>query len=134
MAGSFQDDDEPISQINVTPLVDVTLVLLIIFMVTTPMIMKPSINVNLPKAASSDQSSPGELAVTISKDGKIFANGQPVTEAGLREAAAKLVAEKPESQAMISGDKDTPYGTVVNVVDVIKTAGIKKFAINIEKK
>jgi len=134
MAGSFQDDDEPISQINVTPLVDVTLVLLIVFMVTTPMIMKPSINVNLPKAASSDQSSPGELAVTIAKDGKIFANGQNVSEGELKVEAAKLVAEKPESQAMISGDKDTPYGTVVNVVDIIKTAGIKKFAINIEKK
>ena len=134
MAGSFQDDDEPISQINVTPLVDVTLVLLIIFMVTTPMIMKPSINVNLPKAASSDQSAPGELSVTISKDGKIYVNGQPVNENGLRDEAVKLVATKPESQAMISADKDTSHGSVMNVIDIIKTAGIKKFAISIEKK
>src|SRR5476649_1042075 len=129
--GGFQDDDEPISQINVTPLVDVTLVLLIIFMVTTPMIMKPSINVNLPKAASSDQSTSGELAVTITKDGQIFANGQSVTEDDLKNQAAKLVSTKPEAQAMISADKDTPHGTVINVIDIIKTAGIKKFAINI---
>jgi biopolymer transport protein ExbD len=134
MAGSFQDDDEPISQINVTPLVDVTLVLLIIFMVTTPMIMKPSINVNLPKAASSDQSSPGELSVTVTKAGQIFANGKSVSEEGLKAEAAKLALSKPDSQAMISGDKETPYGTIVSIVDIIKTAGIKKFAINIQKK
>lgn len=134
MAGSFQDDDEPISQINVTPLVDVTLVLLIIFMVTTPMIMKPSINVNLPKAASSDQSSPGELAVTVTKTGEIFANGKSVTEEGLKSEASQLAATKPDAQAMISGDKETPYGTIVSIVDIIKTAGIKKFAINIQKK
>jgi biopolymer transport protein ExbD len=135
MAGSFQnDDDEPISQINVTPLVDVTLVLLIVFMVTTPMIMKPSINVNLPKAASSDQSSPGELAVTITKTGQIFANGKSVTAEELKAEATKLAESKPDAQAMISADKDTPHGTVIGVIDDIKTAGIKKFAINIDKK
>ena len=134
MAGSFQDDDEPISQINVTPLVDVTLVLLIIFMVTTPMIMKPSINVNLPKAASSDQSSPGELSVTITKSGQLFANGKSVTEAALKAQATILAASKPDAQAMISADKETPYGVIVSAIDDIKTAGIKKFAINIEKK
>src|ERR1700690_2430299 len=103
--GSFQDNDETLSGINVTPLVDVTLVLLIIFMVTTPMIMKPSINVNLPKAASSDQSAPGELNVTISKTGEIFANAAPVNEAKLKEIATDLVSKKPDVQAMISADK-----------------------------
>ncbi|MDZ4678783.1 MAG: biopolymer transporter ExbD [Oligoflexia bacterium] len=135
MGGSFNNnDDNPISEINVTPLVDVTLVLLIIFMVTTPMIMKPSINVNLPKAASADQSSPGELAVTISKAGQIFANGNAVSEDGLKSETLKLVASKPEMQAMISADKETPHGVVITVIDIIKGAGVKKFAINIEKK
>lgn len=127
-------DDEPITGINVTPLVDICLVLLIIFMVTTPMIMKPSINVNLPKASSSDQSTPGELSITISRTGEIFANGKRVLEIDLKAQAAQLVASKPDVQAMISADKDTPHGVVIGVIDVIKSAGVKKFAINIEKK
>jgi biopolymer transport protein ExbD len=135
MAGNrSNNDDEPITGINVTPLVDVCLVLLIIFMVTTPMIMKPSINVNLPKASSSDQSSPGELAITISKTGEIYANGKKVLEIELKDLAANLLATKPELQAMISADKDTPHGTVIGVIDIIKGVGVKKFAINIEKK
>jgi len=136
MAGSsFQNnDDEPISGINVTPLVDITLVLLIIFMVTTPMIMKPSINVNLPKAASSDKSTPGELAITITKQGEIQANGQIVNDDSLRDMATRLVQAKPEAQAMISADKETSHGTVINVIDIVKTAGVKRFAINVEKK
>jgi biopolymer transport protein ExbD len=134
MAGPLQDDDQPISDINVTPLVDITLVLLIIFMVTTPMIMKPSINVNLPKAASSDQASPGELSVTITKTGQIFANGNTVTEETLKTTALDLLGSKPDLQAMISADRETAHGVVINVIDIIKSAGVKKFAINIEKK
>lgn len=135
MAANFSNDnDEPISQINVTPLVDVTLVLLIIFMVATPMIMKPSINVSLPKAASGDKSSPGELNITITKQGVIQANGQNVDETALRAIATKLVASKSEVQAMIAADKDTPHGVVVGVIDVVKGSGVRKFAINIDKK
>lgn len=134
MASKFTSDDDAISDINVTPLVDVVLVLLIVFMVTTPMIMKPSINVNLPKAGSSDQSAPGELNITISKDGQIFANGKQVNEDALKAEATTLLASKPDLQAMISADKDTSHGTVITVIDLIKTVGVKKFAINIEKK
>ena len=135
MASSFQNnDDEPISGINVTPLVDVTLVLLIIFMVTTPMIMRPSINVNLPKAASSDQSAPGELAIVIAKSGQMQANGKDVNDETLKQMAVQLIQTKPEAQAMISADKETPHGVVINAIDIVKGAGIRKFAINIEKK
>lgn len=135
MAGnSQQNDDEPITGINVTPLVDICLVLLIIFMVTTPMIMKPSINVNLPKASSSDQSTPGELSITISKDGVIYANAKKVSESELRNTASGLAISKPDIQAMISADKDTSHGAVINVIDIIKAAGVKKFAISIDKK
>lgn len=133
--GTFSgDEEESISAINVTPLVDVCLVLLIIFMVTTPMIMKPSINVNLPKAGSSDQTAPAEFNVTISKAGEIFANGDKVSEAELKTKATELVAKKPDIQAMISADRDTTHGVVINVIDIIKSVGVKKFAISIEKK
>src|ERR1700677_771442 len=95
--GSFGgEDNEPLTGINVTPLVDVTLVLLIIFMVTTPMIMKPSINVNLPKAGSSDQTAPAEFNVTITKEGQIYANGEAVSQEALKTKSAELLAKKPD--------------------------------------
>src|ERR1700729_2899512 len=92
------EDNEPLTGINVTPLVDVTLVLLIIFMVTTPMIMKPSINVNFPKAGSADQTAPAEFNVTITKDGVIYANGDKVSESALKTKSIDLVTKKPDVQ------------------------------------
>ena len=75
------DNDEPISEINIVPFVDIILVVLIIFMVTTPFIMKPSINVNLPKAGSGEDTTPSELTITIATDGRLLLNGKPSDEA-----------------------------------------------------
>lgn len=128
------DDDEPISDINIVPFVDIILVTLIIFMVTTPFIMKPSINVNLPKAGSGDESTPSDLTISISKDGKLGLNGKSTDEAAISAYAKDLVTKKPDVQAIISADKDALHGTVIAVIDAVKTVGVKKFAITIEKK
>lgn len=127
-------DDEPIAAINVTPFVDIILVVLIIFMVTTPIIMKPSINVNLPKAASGEQTSPTQLNIGIASDGKIMLNGAPIDEASLALAAKEILAKKPDIQALISADKDVSHGRVISILDTVKSAGITRFAISIEKK
>lgn len=135
MAASISgDDDEPISQINVTPFVDIILVVLIIFMVTTPIIMKPSINVNLPKAASGEQTNPTQLSITITAEGQIVINGTIVTEGDVGNMAKELVASKPDIQALISADKDVPHGKVIGVIDAVKSAGVTRFAISIDKK
>ncbi len=77
MASQLSDnDDEPISAINVVPLVDVILVVLIIFMVTAPLVLKPSIDINLPKASSGDNSPSTPLNIAIAKDGTIAFNGK----------------------------------------------------------
>jgi biopolymer transport protein ExbD len=127
------DLEESISDINVIPLVDIILVVLIIFMVTAPMIMKPSINVNLPKAASGDKSTPSQLSVSISPNGQLTLNGSKADEAAIQAKAAEELAKNPDVQAIISADKDVPHGTVVHIIDIIKTSGVKKFAISIEK-
>ena len=127
------DNDESISTINVVPLVDIVLVVLIIFMVTAPMIMKPSINVNLPKAASGDKSTPSTLSISIAASGQLNLNGSNSDEASISSKAAEEVAKNPEIQAIISADKDVPHGTVVRIIDLVKTVGVKKFAISIEK-
>lgn len=134
MASKMADNDEPISDINVVPLVDIILVVLIIFMVTAPMFIKPTINVNLPKAASGDQTAPSKLNIAITADGKINLNGTFVDEAAVQKTAAEEVAKNAEAQAIISADKDVPHGRVVGILDLVKSVGIKKFAISIDKK
>lgn len=128
------DSDELQSEINVVPLVDIILVVLIIFMVTAPMIMKPSINVNLPKAASGEATTPSKLNITVSSDGKINLDGKDADDAAVTAAALSEVQKNPDIQAIITADKDVPHGKVVAVLDLVKSAGVKKFAISIDKK
>ena len=134
MAFKSDQNDEIISEINIVPMVDVILVVLIIFMVTAPMIMKPSINVNLPKAASGEATTPSKLNITIGSDGRLNLDGEIVEDAQVQAKAQAEVATNPEIQAIISADKDVPHGRVVSVLDIVKAAGVKKFAISIDKK
>lgn len=133
MASKGVDNDDVIADINVVPLVDIVLVVLIIFMVTAPMFIKPTINVNLPKAASGDQTAPSKLNIAITADGKINLNGSFVDEAAVQKASLEAVQKNADIQAIISADKDVPHGKVVGVLDIVKSAGVKKFAISIEK-
>jgi biopolymer transport protein ExbD len=127
-------DDEPIADINIVPFVDIILVVLIIFMVTTPFIMKPSININLPKAGSGEDTTPSELTLSISADGKVVLNGKPTDEAAITAYSHELAVKKPEVQAIISADKNVTHGRVVGIIDAVKSGGVKKFAITIDKK
>ncbi len=126
--------EEPIADINIVPFVDIILVVLIIFMVTTPIIMKPSINVTLPQAGSGDETTPSEFSVSLDAAGSIVLNGKPSDEPGLTAFAEQMVIQRPDIQAIISADKDVPHGRVVSIIDAIKSAGIKRFAIATDKK
>jgi biopolymer transport protein ExbD len=121
-----------IADINVTPLVDIMLVLLIIFMLTANLIAKQAIEVELPRASQSTTLNPTTLAVTLTRDGALFLNGKPTTPAGLRSEVATAVAHDPKTQAIISGDKSVSHGRVVWVLDVVKSLGITSFAIQID--
>jgi biopolymer transport protein ExbD len=135
MAGGInQNDDEPIAAINIVPLVDVILVVLIIFMVTAPLVLKPVIDINLPKSSSGEESPPVPLNVAIGKDGALVVNGQPSSAEGLAAAAAQAVAEKPDTAAILQADKTVTLETLTSIIDLIKTAGVKKVAFSIEKK
>jgi biopolymer transport protein TolR len=127
------DDGGVISGINVTPLVDITLVLLIIFMVTATYIVRQAIQVDLPRAANAGESTGTTLAVMLTKDGDIYLDGRKSDEAGLRDAARAAAAKDKDTRVIISADKNSLHGAVVHVLDLIKGEGIAKFAINIEK-
>lgn len=126
------DRNETIAEINVVPLVDIVLVILIIFMVSAPIFIKPSINVNLPKAASGKEDKPSNLNVTINSQGIIDYNGESVSKEQLFAKVATAVKTNPEVHAVISADKSVPHGTVIEVLDGLQLEGIKKFAINVE--
>lgn len=135
MAGmtSGGGDDEVISAINVTPFVDVVLVLLIILMVTSTAIVKASLKVDLPKAASAGAAVDSTLNVVVLADGKLMLDGNPTDEAGLAAAVRAAKAAEPKVQAVIAADKRVDYGEVVHVIDVVKTNGVTSFALNIER-
>lgn len=119
--------------INVTPMVDVVLVLLVIMMVSATYIVSQSLKVELPKSQSSDESVPTVAQVTITKDGLFSFNQKQVTE---QELVAQLRASKaanPEINLVITADAKAMHGAVVHVIDLSKQEGITKFAINIER-
>lgn len=132
---SFQtDNEETLASINVIPLVDIILVVLIIFMVTAPMFLKPSIGVNLPKAASGDSTKPSQLSISLGLNGKLMLNGLPSDLQSIKQKASDEFSKNAEVQAIIAADKDVPHGEVISILDAIKELGIKKFAISIDKK
>lgn len=134
MAGKFDSQDDIMAEINVVPLVDVILVVLIIFMVTAPMIMKPSIAVNLPKSGSGDATKPSKLNITIAKNGELQLDGRVVTAEQIKTTAQQEFQKNPEVQAIIAADKDVSHGQVVSILDTVKAAGVKRFAISIDRK
>jgi biopolymer transport protein ExbD len=121
-----------IVDVNVTPLVDIMLVLLIIFMLTANLIAKQAIEVELPRATQSTTLNPTTLAITLTREGALYLNGRATTPAELRAAVRDAVAKDPKAQAIIAGDKSVSHGRVVWVLDVVKSLGIASFAIQID--
>jgi biopolymer transport protein ExbD len=133
--GSDRDEGGLFASINVTPLVDITLVLLVIFMVAAPLIAaNPSIKMILPKAATAETTKPSTLVLSLARvvEGgyKIFGNGRETDEAGIRTLVATLVKNDPELQATIAADRGIPYGDVMHVVDLVRASGVSRFALN----
>lgn len=134
MALDFGDDDDLKVDINITPFVDVILVVLIIFMVTATQIAKSSIKVTLPDAATGDPSEPTSLGLTLTKAGELLLDGRPVTADELRAAirAAKQ-ADGDEVVCLIAADREVAYGRMVWLLDLVKSEGIARYAFNIDK-
>jgi biopolymer transport protein ExbD len=137
MAASRHDDEGLFAHINVTPLVDITLVLLVVFMVAAPiMVATPSIKVALPKAATAEATpkSPLVLSMTRVPSGyKLFENGKETSEASIRTRVPTLVKSDPELQAIIAADRGIPYGDVMHIVDLVRELGVTKFALNADQ-
>ena len=129
--GARRDDDEIIADINVTPFVDVSLVLLIIFMVTATYIVAQSIPVDLPEAGTGEDIVT-TLAVTVTADGATYIDGKKTDEAGLKSTISKTKQENDDVRVIIAADEKVEHGKVVRIIDIVRKLGVAKFAINID--
>ena len=120
--------------INVTPMVDIVLVLLIIMMVSATYIVSQSLKVELPKTASSDDTVSKTYVVTLTKDGESLFNDKSISKADLPAILRGAKAESKDLNLVITADEQARHGNVVGVIDAAKVEGITKFAINVEAK
>lgn len=131
MAASAHNDDDIITGINVTPLVDITLVLLVILMVTASYVVAKTIPLELPHGATGE-STPTTLAVSIDRDGKTYLDAEPIDDASLRQKVRAAHAADPEARAVIAADGRTSHAHVVHVIDLLRREDVTRFAINVD--
>jgi biopolymer transport protein TolR len=127
----FNRDKQVLSEINVTPFVDVMLVLLVIFMVTAPLLQQ-GIDVNLPKAKGKEMPSEERITLIVKKGSTIYMNDNPVSLTEMGKRLRALSSSNPN--VFLKADKDVPYGFVVEVMGEIKEAGIEKLGMITEPK
>lgn len=126
--GSLRNDRVALAEINVTPFVDVMLVLLIIFMVSAPM-MTRGIEVGLPEAVSGEEIDETRLTVTVDAKGQFFIEGQPVIDAMLVEEVKRRGGSRPGVAVYLQGDAGVDYGRVLTAMDAMRVGGIERVAL-----
>ncbi|OYZ19600.1 MAG: hypothetical protein B7Y39_11680 [Bdellovibrio sp. 28-41-41] len=135
MAGGGNNNGEILTEINVVPLVDIILVVLIIFMVAAPLVMQPKIDISLPKSSSTDfDKSKKPMKITVGKEGELFIDGNAVNLDQLRAESAKRSAQNPDTNAILVADKAVTLEMVTEIIDAVKSNGLKKVAFSIQKR
>jgi biopolymer transport protein ExbD len=129
MAGLTSTDEDEISGINVTPLVDVVLVLLVIFMITAPTLYQNALKVQLPQAQTGEDQAKNTLQILMDQEGKITVGGKNYS---LDELNAHVKSTHPQS-SIILADKKVEHGKVITVIDMLKADGVQKFSFGVEK-
>jgi biopolymer transport protein ExbD len=128
------EDEGPIASINIVPFVDVVLVLLVIFMLTSATIARASLEVDLPRAASAGSRVESTINLVLRADGTLLFNGEAVTSWGDVARRIRSAAAKPEIQAVIAADRGVAYGKVIELIDVVKQNGVTTFALDVEQR
>ena len=131
---SSDDGDGAITGINVTPLVDVTLVVLIIFMATAPIIARRAIKLDLPKTAQHEKMATDSLNVALDASRNLTLSGKPVTPEQLRRTLALAVGANAAQPVTVSADRALPYGDVASLLDDIRAAGVRKVGLEVVRK
>jgi len=132
--GRQEDSEEVMSEINMTPLVDVMLVLLIIFIITIP-VMKHAVNVDLPRASNQPETAkPETIRLSVAADGSYFWNENRIDDAALGPMLAQSAGKEPQPELHIRGDRDVRYERVAQAMAAAQQAGLKKIGFITEPK
>jgi biopolymer transport protein ExbD len=130
--GAAQDTDDSITGINVTPLVDITLVLLIIFMVTTKIVLNQTVPLDLPKAATGTSDVQVVFSIVLAADGRVVVDSKEVaSDDAILPLAREAQAQHPELRAVIKADSAVQHGRVIHVLDLLKQAKVSKIAFGV---
>lgn len=128
-------DNDTIAEINIVPLVDIVLVVLIIFMVAAPLVMQPKIDITLPKSSSTDiDKSKHPLKITVGGQGEIFVNNKAISIDELKTVSQSEVSKNPEVSAILVADKSVTLDMVTQIIDTVKSQGLKKVAFSIQRR
>ncbi len=123
-----------IAGINITPLTDVVLVLLVIFMIATPLLIRSEIKVNLPRTASADAAGERSLVITIDPAGLIYVDGVRTALPDLKTAIASALAKRANAPVIVMGDRDVRYDLVVQVLETARSAGVSRLSLAVQVK
>ena len=133
MTGRVENNDDVMAEINVTPMVDIMLVLLIIFMVTATFMKDPVIPVNVPKAASAESAPANSLSVVLDVDGTIFVRGEEVNRWECHDLVKAALKKDPETSIVVAADGRLEYNSVAAVIDLVKKAGAREFSLSVQR-
>ena len=133
MSANYIDDDGTVTGINITPMVDIMMVLLIIFMVTASFVSESGLKINIPKTQNQETSTTVSLSVAVDEKGELLYKSAKTTEANLKAALTREVSSNHNTRVTLAADRKLPYQQVINVLDLIKQAGVSRVALASEK-
>jgi len=120
--------------INITPFTDVVLVLLVIFMIATPLLIRSEIKVNLPRTSSAEAAPQKTLVITIDTAGNVYVEGARMELADLKGGLSAVLAKRPGSPVIIMGDKDVRYDLVIRVLEIARSSGVNRLSLAVQVK
>ena len=127
-------DREVMSSINITPFTDIVLVLLIVFMIAAPGLVRSGLDISLPRSSSSKGELPKKWTVAMDREGGLYLNGEAVVRAELSEKLAAVRAEREDFSIVLNADGRTEHGAVVEVLDILKKSGAKNIYVGTVRK
>ncbi len=136
MHGSHASEDEPMADMNLIPLIDIALTLLIIMMVTTVFVRRPGVNLNLPKTVTREgvPETAKDNTVMVTATGDLYLNGDKRSDGEVLGALRALGAKDPEARVMVKGDRDVPYARVMDVMDMARQARLTHITLPTDPK
>ena len=120
------------SEMNIVPFVDIVLVILIIFLIVSPTFIRPGFDIQLPRAESAQRPQNAKALLSIDIEGRVYFNRKTLSKEELSQRLSHLVTEDQNIKVVISADKNVAHGNVISLIDLVRKAGVKKFAVSVE--